>query len=292
VICSTKSGQDQSRAFQISNALSPDLQYYRLSLMPSLLEKIHPNSKAGYDEFALFELGKAHVQGEPDPFEPLVPKEVNALAFVYAAKRSAGAPYYWARRQLLNLLAGFGAQNSVTLEPLKGADLYKNPWAEQMTAPFEPKRSAVLRDAEGLVWGVVGEFKASVRQALKLPPQTAGFEIDPLLLLKAKPASDYVPLSRFPKVTQDITLKIPAELTYQELFAFLKEETSKAKPKNALAALTPVDIYQKADDQAHKQVTLRLTIASYDRTLTDTEVNKLLEAVAGAARERFGAERI
>ncbi|HEY5152630.1 MAG TPA: phenylalanine--tRNA ligase subunit beta, partial [Candidatus Saccharimonadales bacterium] len=53
-------GQDRSKAFQIANALSPDLQYYRISLIPSLLEKVHPNIKAGYDEFALFELGKTH----------------------------------------------------------------------------------------------------------------------------------------------------------------------------------------------------------------------------------------
>ena len=59
-----KVGQDKQQAYQLSNALSPDLQYYRLSLMPSLLEKIHPNIKAGYDRFALFELGKAHTLGE------------------------------------------------------------------------------------------------------------------------------------------------------------------------------------------------------------------------------------
>src|SRR6185312_563071 len=50
-----KVGQDPSNAFQIANALSPDLQYYRLSLLPSLLDKVHANLKAGYDRFALFE---------------------------------------------------------------------------------------------------------------------------------------------------------------------------------------------------------------------------------------------
>ena len=287
-----KVGQDKAQAFRLSNALSPDLQYYRLSLTPSLLEKVHPNLKAGYDEFALFEIGKAHVRSEPDPYEPTVPKEVNALAFIYAAKNPKGAPYYWARRQLLNLLAEFHSQNSVTLEPLKGADLYKNPWVEQMTAPFESNRSAVLRDSQGLIWGVVGEFKASVRQALKLPAQTAGFEIDSLLLLRAESTSGYTPLPRFPKVTQDVTLRIAAELSYQELFDFLAGELDKAKPENSLAGLEPIDIYQKEADREHKNVTFRLSIASYERTLTDAEVNKLLDALAAAAKEKFGAERL
>ncbi|HEY5442230.1 MAG TPA: hypothetical protein VIJ68_01690, partial [Candidatus Saccharimonadales bacterium] len=55
--------------------------------------------------------------------------------------------------------------------------------------------------------------------------------------------------------------------------------------------LEPVDVYQKPDDTAHKQATLRLTIASYERTLTDTEVSKLLDTVTAAAKDKFGAER-
>jgi phenylalanyl-tRNA synthetase beta chain len=288
-----KTGQDKAKAFQISNALSPDLQYYRLSLIPSLLEKVHPNVKVGYDQFALFEIGKAHILGEPDPFEATVPKEVNALAFVYAAKKAGhGAPYYWAREQLMNLLVEFHCQSFVTVEPLKGADLYGNPWVEQMTAPFEPNRSAVLRDGQGLIWGVVGEFKASTRQTLKLPDYAAGFEIDPLLLLQAEASASYVPLPRFPKVTQDITLKVPAELGYQELFDFVNSEIGKAQPDNTLPKLGFVDIYQADDDVSHKNITFRLTIASYDRTLTDHEVNKLLDAAASAAETKFSAKRV
>ena len=290
-----KVGQDKSQAFEIASALSPDLQYYRLSLTPSLLEKVHPNIKAGYDEFALFEIGKAHVMGEDDHENPNVPKEVNALSFVYAAKGSrAEAPYYIAKKYLMNLLSGPQLRKAVSLEPLKDADLYKNPWIEQMTAPFEPARSAVLRDNEGLIWGVVGEFKLSVRKSLKLSSSAAGFEIDPLLLTgnDQQKNQSYVSLPRFPKVTQDITLKVPADLAYQELYDFVSDELSKAQPKNTLLGLRPRDIFQREEDKAHKQVTFHLKIASYDRTLTDPEVNKLLDSVAAAAKTKFGAERI
>ena len=52
--------QDVTQAYKLSNALSPDLQYYRLTVLPSLLDKVHANIKAGHDEFALFEMGKGH----------------------------------------------------------------------------------------------------------------------------------------------------------------------------------------------------------------------------------------
>lgn len=293
-----KAGQGKNQAFELSNALSPDLQYYRLSLTPSLLDKVHANVKAGYDEFAIFELGKAHIRSEPDPDEPDVPKEVQALSFVCAAagkavQNRAGAPFYQAKKYLTSLLAAFDANHFVHFEPLAKADLYKNPWLEQMTAPFEPHRSAVLRDGQGFVWGVVGEFKDSVSKSLKLPEYTAGFELDPLLLLlHGTNTAAYTPLPKFPKVEQDISLKVPAELAYGELFDFVWQKTEELKPPQTLATLDPLDIYQKEDDKQHKQITLRLTIASYERTLTAEEVNTLLDKVAQAAKEKLGAERV
>ena len=290
-----KVGQDRAQAFQVANALSPDLQYYRLSLTPSLLDKVHANIKAGHDQFAIFELGKAHNKKEFDQDD--LPREVNALALVLAANdraagERAGAPYYQAREYLVHLLEHFGSDQYVRFEPLAGADLYSNPWIEQMTAPYEPGRSAVLRDNNGMIWGVVGEFRTAVRKALKLPATTAGFEVDPLLFLLAKNSATYHSLPRFPSVEQDICLKVAAGMPYVELFQFVETHLQQNRPDETYHTLTPVDIYQRQDDGEHKQITLRLSIASYERTLTDQEVNKLLDSVAQAAKEQFQAERI
>lgn len=288
-----KVGQDKDKAFEIANALSPDLQYYRMSLVPSLLEKVHPNIKAGHDELALFELGKAHVLGEMDYYDKAVPKEVNAVGLVYAAKKkSAGAPYYQAKYLLRNLLAGFESKY-VQFEPLEGADLYDNPWLEAMAAPFEPQRSAVLRDYEGLVWGVVGEFKPAVRRALKLPEYSAGFELDPLLLKMGK--SQYSPLYRFPPVKQDITLQVAADVPFQEFYYFVDKALTVSNGARDVPVSTStevIDIYQAADDPKHKNLTFRATAVSDERTLTDKEVAAMLDDVAAAAKAEFAAERI
>lgn len=290
-----KAGQDVARAFQLSNALSPDLQYYRVSLAPSLLDKVHSNIRAGYDQFALFELGKVHILGEND--SDGLPRECHALSMVFAANDKAaeayeGAPYYQARKYLMHMLSHFRVQSFVQFEPLQGADLYNNHWIEQMTAPFEPNRSAVLRDEQGLIWGVVGEYKASVRKALKLPAFTAGFELDPLLFAQESVGAGYVQLPRFPKVEQDICLKVPADTTYKQLFDFVWQKLGEVQPPNTFPALGPVDIYQREDDAAHKQITLRFSLASFERTLTDDEVTRLLDHVASAAQAELGAERL
>ena len=291
-----KVGQNRDQAFQLSNALSPDLQYFRLSLTPSLLDKVHANIKVGHDQFALFEFGKAHNNTEPDT-EGL-PREVNALSFVTAVEdktakqQFAGAAFYQARKHLDVLMEKYGAQDFVNYQPLHGADLYKNPWIEQMTAPFEPSRSAVLRDNNGLIWGVVGEFKASVRKALKLPAFCAGFEIDPLLFFLPRQGVGYTPLSRFPSLEQDICLKVSADLPYADLANFVYNHLAENVKGNVHWTLDPLDIYQREDDAEHKQITFRFKIADYDKTLRDTEVANMLDGVATAAKEKFQAERI
>jgi phenylalanyl-tRNA synthetase beta chain len=289
-----KVGQDKAQAFQLSNALSPDLQYYRLSLTPSLLEKVHPNIKAGYNEFALFELGKAHIQGEFTDTEPGVPNEFERLALIFsadnkAAKAYIGAAYYEARKYLMNLLTELGLEGEVRLEPLNET-FYEGATKLKITA-YETSRAAtiVLNDT---VVGEVGEYKPSVRQTLKLPEFSAGFELDISVLVRGSNTSGYVSLPRFPKVTQDITLKAAVDLPYQELAGFALEALRKARPDNTLVSLSPIDIYQKETDAEHKHITFRLTITGYDRTLTDAEVNNLLDTVSVAAKDKFNAERV
>jgi len=274
-------GQDASQAFQLSNALSPELQYYRLSILPSLLAQVHPNIKAGHDTFALFEFGKAHRKGDFDDAD--LPREYPRLAFVYAAKKSDKTAFYSARRYV-HLIAP-----DVRFVPLASFDAHEFPIFEQLAAPFEPNRSAVLMHGDKFV-GVVGEFKTAVRRAFKLPDAVAGFEIFQSYLLANKQAP-YTPLGRFPAVTQDITLKVAAEMQAQELGDIVVEAAKAVQPAQTKASVNLVSVYQAEGSQT-KNLTYRVEMASYERTLTDAEVASFTDAIATTASERCGAERI
>ena len=288
-----KVGQETDKAFQISNALSPDLQFYRLSLTPSLLEKVHPNIKAGYTAFALFELGKAHHVALTN--DEGLPAEFERLALVYAAddklsrQKTSGAPYYQAKQLLDAVLVAVGAAGRLEYKPLDQVDVSEHNLVLQMIRPFEPRRAAVVWDGEQVV-GVVGEYRADVRRALKLPAYSAGFEVFQRVF--AQQQMGYAPLSRFPKVTQDVCLKVGAELSYASVYEFVDRQLANIVAGDMLFTLEPVDIYQRSDTRAHKQITLRITVASYKRTLTDAEVSKMLDAVADAAAAQLQAERV
>jgi phenylalanyl-tRNA synthetase beta subunit len=227
-----------------------------------------------------------------------MPKGVNAVSLVYAAKKATGgAAYYRVRKYLMDLLAEHTDPRMFRLEPLATADLQGNPWLEQMTAPYDPARSAVLldvssSDTQGLIWGVAGEFKPAVRRALKLPDTVAGFEVDPLLFTRNGAGRSYVPLPKFPKVIQDMTLRVGHDVSYAAVYQAVWEGLSANQPANTLPTLSPRGIYQSADDPEHKNITLRLSIASYDRTLTEAVVSTMLEAAAAKAHDELGTERV
>jgi phenylalanyl-tRNA synthetase beta chain len=160
-----KVGQDPNAAYEVSNALSPDLQHYRISLLPSLLEKIHPNIKAGYEQFALFEIGKTHstLHGADDDG---LPKEYEFTALVVAAAdklKKPGAAFYQAKKYL-NQLAG------VELEFLP---VTKDMQGYQVVQLYDLNRTALVRVKGGDFCGIIGEFKPSLTRNLKLPKYCA-----------------------------------------------------------------------------------------------------------------------
>jgi phenylalanyl-tRNA synthetase beta chain len=284
-----RAGQDPAQAFELSNALSPDVQYFRVSLLPSLLEKVYPNLRAGHKEFAIYEMGKCHNLLHPVEDEGL-PGEFDMLSLVYAAgdgqdqAAGSGAAFYHARIYLEYLAERLGIS------------LVFNPIPEEtdvpIMKPYDIARSAFVQTANGTFLGVVGEFKTNVRRDLKLPVQSAGFEIGLRELVSVSVQSGYKRLPRFPKLEQDICLKVAADTPYQTVYDFVRTTLDELRPEHTHTSLSPVDIYQRGDDTSHKQITLRVSLASYDRTLTDDEVAKILDQIAAAATQKLSAERV
>lgn len=285
-----KAGQDLKNAYHIKNALSPDLQYYRLSLTPSLLEKIHPNVKEGFDKFVLFEIGRAHVRSVLD--DEKLPKELDRLALVFADKRvdkSRGAPYYQAKHYVLDLAGRLGIGEFISV-PVAEVDLAPD-WRQAVTA-YEPARSAAVFSGQ-IFLGLVGEPSTSLRTNLKLPAYTAQMELDLDALVGASTGVTYEPLNRYPSLEQDMTLKVPASLGYAQVVDFVSNFLDKAsQPAGYQGSVGPLDIFQKPTDKNHKNITLRITMSHPERTLITGEVNKLLDELAAEAKTSLKADRI
>jgi|AntRauTorckE6833_2_1112554.scaffolds.fasta_scaffold00188_28 phenylalanyl-tRNA synthetase beta chain len=286
-----KSEQNPEHAFRISNALSPGLEYYRMSLTPSLLDKVHQNIKAEFGTFALFEIGKAHIKGYMDETEPSVPAEEQRLALVFSADdkqwntKKRGAVYYQGVRYVDWVLSQLGV--AYNIQPFD--DDVSQQASQHMFAPFEQSRTGFVLFGD-VVLGVVGELKTSVRRALKLPKATVAIELDLSKLMDVAQPPVYVQLSRYPKVQQDISFKLPAHHTYRAIYDCVTASLEGHGDTSLVAE--PLDIYQPEKDASSKHVAFRITAVSANRTLTDEEVGTVLSHVANQANNLLAAERL
>lgn len=265
-----KAGLSAEASYRIINSISPDLQYYRQTLTPSLLNLIHGNSKNGYDGFALFELNKVHSKALGMAGE--VPTEAHHLALVLAEKKlTTGALYYQAKALLDYMADQLGL--TFTYAPLTTTDA-------ALARPFEPKRSAEVRDSKsGEVLGVIGEYRTAVTKSFKLP-HAAGFELDTEALMRAvqRVEPSYAALSRYPGTERDICFQVTPDVAY----AAVADAAARSLQSNELiSTMAPVDIYQP-DEGTYKNITLRFSFVSYHHTLSSDEVARTMEMITGS----------
>lgn len=276
--------QDITQAYKLSNALSPDLQYYRLTVLPSLLDKVHANIKAGHDEFALFEMGKGHIKmhglGEDG-----LPEASQFTDIIYAAKKpGAGAPFYKIRRLVKQLAHDLGAE--LVFKPIEQERNFP------VTAPFDQSRSALVETVDGTFIGIVGELKQSVIKNFKLPAYVAAASLDTagLEVVYAKQGSHYQPLSRYPSTSRDISLKVPAQVNYASVYDCIKGVIDSHQELQIV--ITPISIYQPEDDNSTKTITFNIKFTSLERTLTDKDITPIIEDILAKAGEKFGAAQV
>lgn len=263
-----KAGQNADNSYRVVNSISPDLQYYRQTLTPSLLNVVHQNIKQGYVEFSLFELNKTHDKKYGLGDEG-VPNELEKIALVLAVKNPrTDAPYYEAKRLLDYLLQSFNI--NADYRPID------NEYDKSVVAPFEIVRSASVFDKRtGETIGYIGEYKKLIQKAFKLPVYSAGFEINSLALFRAAQdlGSGYRPISRYPSSERDVCFKVDEKITYLQVARALEAAKSKVELE---AVISPVDIY-KSDGANTKNITMNIKLTSYDHTLTSQEVTDAVD---------------
>jgi phenylalanyl-tRNA synthetase beta subunit len=283
-----KVGQDASLAFHIRNALSPDLQYYRMSITPNLLDKVHMNTKAGYEHIALFELGKSHNKIDVVQKND-VPKEHSSLALVITnTKAPKGTHPFYEARSYVDFLA-----NEL------GIDVAYMPIAEMPTfpvvQPFEQSRSAFVCVAGTTdILGIVGEYKTSVHGSFKLPTYTAGFElgIDELITASKTAKRQYASLAKYPKSQQDITLEVPAKISHGVLRSDIEKSLAILEKEHGYVWSLENGSLFTPEGSDKKRMSFRVTVHHPARTLTTDEVNKLLDEVSRRAVTSFAAVRV
>lgn len=273
-----KAGQDPKNAYKIVNSISPELQYYRQTLTPSLLSKVNQNIRAGFSEFAIFEMNKI-TEKMLGLNEENVPFEQKKLAFVYTKNKGENA-FFEAKNYAEFLFKKLGLK----VEFVK-FDLSKSP----LSTEFEPKRSALIKisDSEGeKILGVIGEFKKKIQKALKLPESTAGFELDLGILLEniGRTNVKIKAFSKFQSVERDISINVDETRQFAEIFGIFENISSEFK--DVEIEISPIDIFNNGDGT--KNISIRFKITPFEKTLNGDEIREIMQKIEGKAVKNGG----
>lgn len=262
-------GENTEDAYEITNSISPELQLFRTSITPSLLEKVRENQKAGFADFSLYEMNQI-TRKSLGLNADQTPKMQHHLAVV------STADYYYSKQILENLADKLGLNFEIQAFS-DGED----------SGYFEPKRAAKIL-LSGTQIGCLGELKNSVKTALKLK-EVSSLELDLESLLGQKATDKRIKeFSRFPAVNRDLTVKIseekPFALVENAIFEVLKIQPS------LIFHLTATSIYQ-AEGADTKNLSFHLNFASTEKTLLSEEISAIMNSI-NQSLEKIGGEII
>lgn len=278
-----KAKQDPDNSYRLVNSISPDLQYYRQSLTPSLINAAYNNLKAGFDKFALFEINKVHDKSAGLDQEA-VPVETESLALTIVNKGYIDGAAYYMVKQLLDRLAIL-AKLEIGFKPMDKQD-------NCSYLPFENSRSAIIYNlVTGQEIGIIGEYKRLVIKDFKLPNCSAGFELDLLALLDSQKrvGSSYRPLSKFPAIERDICFQVDSIISFSDLEKAIKSSCQEISEYNIDFKL--LDIY-RLEASPKKNLTFSFKVFSYEHTIDSLEAGQIIDRIGQAILSRVETEII
>ncbi len=255
-------GIETPKTIKIINAQTPDHQYLRKSMIPTLLSFLKEN-RSYSDSFGIFEIGHT-VNGF---LENSYCKEEKHLGTALFSKSESEEALFMRARDIIDELCS--------------DILHKLPTYESECEPsdFEHPKNCFSVSVDGIKLGKLSVLHPGVLANIDKKASVVFFELvmESFASVKAD-STKYRAPSKFPPI--DIDLTFEAEL---ESLAFDKAvECAKAAAGEHLSDVKVKDIYTADGVTA---LTLRFSFLSNERTLTKQELTPVTEAIIAALSE-------
>ena len=260
-------------AMELTNPIAPEISHMRTSLWPGLLGAVRYNIKRQQERVRLFEIG-------------LVFKNARHLSQEYHVGGVSIGNYYENQWNI--------PYNSCNLYDIK-ADIqsWLNTLGLEMRIHYSEIEHSALQpgQAAGVYCGETrigwfGRLHPRIGAALALPGDCYLFECN------AEKIADKIPsairkLSKFPAVKRDLSFEIGEDVPVAEVIHCVKNQL-----EEDLYNLELFDVYQgEGIDPGKKSLALGLTFQKTSRTLTDEEVESLMNRVLNQLGKQFGAKQ-
>ena len=255
----------RANLIKIANPITEDISCMRTSLAHSLLTNISYNNSVGNKECAIFECGRIYLTDKLPLTE--LPLEKNILAI---AVNKENFDFYNLKGIVENLLS----QTSLKYDIVRSNEPYLHPGIS----------ADIISD--GKVVGSFGKIHPMVAKNYDLQPNVYYGEIDTGYLAMLEPKK-YIskPISKFPIVERDLAVVVDESVTAKEMLDLVKSSCG-----NLYYDASLFDIYRSNSlGQNKKSMGFKIKLSSLNKTLTDEEVNKVMQKILKTFNYKFGA---
>ena len=249
----------------------------RQNILSGMLDTVAYNVNRKNSNLAIYEIGKIfHQTGD---VQTDLPQEVETFAFALTGlvaekdfqTKAVPVDFFYAKgivealADKLNLRFDFVAEKN-------------------LDSMHPGRTAAILLDGE--VIGFVGQVHPQTAKDYGIP-ETYVAELN-LTAVEAglKPSPSFQEITRFPAVSRDMALLLPAETSHKEVVAAIESAGVKR-----LTSIKLFDVYAGANiEEGKKSMAYSLTFQNPEASLTDEEVAKFMEKISKALAEQVSAE--
>lgn len=263
-----------STSVKMINNLSAELDIMRPSMLQTGLESIAYNLNRKNNQIRFFEFGKTYSVEQTGKYT-----EVNHLCLYISGasttdgwKIKAGKPDFFelkgAAERIIALAGITGCTFSVTADPL-----FEN------TVDIKVKNELI---------GRIGQVSKNTLQQfdIKQPVFYGDFYWDILLGEAKKVKTIFSEIPRYPAVERDLSIVVDKSLTYDAV-----EKTAKNIKLNKLKKIQLFDVFESDKLGAGKKaMAINFTFLDEEKTLTDKEIETMMDKLAGSFEKELQAE--
>ena len=257
-------------AICIQNPLSEDYKYMRPSTIPSMLSTLSFNINQKNQEAALFDISRSYKNIEDRVQKGEVPEEDKILTIgMYGDE----VDFF--------ILKGI-IENILSQVSINRYDIEK----ETKNESYHPGRCANIKVGIDTI-ATFGEIHPEVLQNYDISKRAFLAEINLTKITKyARENKKYVEVPKFPAVERDIAMIVDEEIAVGDI-----EKVITKKGKKILESVTLFDIYRDSKlGENEKSVAYALKFRDKSKTLSDEEVNKIMNEILTELEKKFNAE--
>ncbi len=271
------SSLSDDRSVAMMNPLSSDLNVLRQTLLFSGLETIAYNQNRRNADLKLYEFGKTYIAIKGETTKYIETKHLSVFITGRKQEESWNATndtmtLYTLKGNVKNVLERLG------IKDFKLAALNSDTFSQGLS--FSHNKKIVVE------FGEIAKSLSSKLMDIKMPVFYADFNWDLVLDAMKNSSTMYSEVPKFPEVRRDLALLIDKVVQFDQL-----EQLAYQSEKSLLKNVNLFDVYEgdKLPD-GKKSYALSFILQDENATLTDKQIEKIMEKLMKTYQEKVGAE--